>query len=490
MVIAATISVACASDDAQPTAGETSQDVSQPVQQAAQQPAQQPAPPQQPAVQSDEQLEAQSAEPESGQPEPQQTEPAQTQDESAEAAPPLTPSEDAIPAPSLSVEAAGRYVEYLAGELGPRTTGTEQERAAAAYMAETFERLGYVVEVQEFSYTVRFSVGRIDLDDGSSTLAFRFTGSGDQAVSGVLVDVPGFGEPADFESVDALGKVAIVNRGAIEFHAKAVNAEAAGAVALIVVNRFDNESLGGTFGPNTSQIPVLQITREAGDALRGRLLETATIPASAPRSGESQNVIARKPDGACRVVVGGHYDTVPEVSGANDNASGTALTLALAEAWTDHPAAADICFVGFGAEEQGLHGSVAFVRSLRESATLDRVSAMLNLDAIGDGRAPYHIIASSELQSLADAVASELQIFAGGGSLPMMLGSDHSSFHSAGVPVVFVFPPGATLHTPLDNLANFNHEVFEDIAVLNHGILACLLLRAGSPVRPDTSCGE
>ena len=115
---------------------------------------------------------------------------------------------------------------------------------------------------------------------------------------------------------------------------------------------------------------------------------------------------------------------------------------------------------------------------------------MLNLDAIGDGRAPYRIIASFELQEIADSVAADLQINAATGTLPMELGSDHASFSRFGIPVVFVFPPGAILHTPLDNLENVDYQVFGDIARLNHGILACLLERAGSAISPTISCGD
>lgn len=404
--------------------------------------------------------------------------------------PSLQPPPGAVPAPSFEIESAIKYVEHLAGEIGPRTSGTEEEAAAASYLAETFRELGYETEIQVFQYTAQGGISRLDLNDGFSTMAYRFPGSGEQRVSAGLVDVPGFGEPADFAAVDVSGAIAVVDRGVIEFRVKAANAESAGAVALIVVNRMESESLGGTFGTYTSEIPVLHIAKAAGDDLRSRLSSRASIPDAAPLTGESRNVIARKAHGPCRVVVGGHYDTVPAVTGANDNASGTALTLAFAETWSEHPAANDVCFVGFGAEELGLHGSAYFLSQLRASSELDQVTAMLNLDAIGDGRGPYRIIASAELQSLGDAVAASLQIFAGSGSLPMTLGSDHASFASAGIPVVFVFPPGAILHTPADNLENFNHEVFADIATLNHGILSCLLLRAGSPVIPAVSCVE
>ena len=394
------------------------------------------------------------------------------------------------PEPEFDIEIALAHLEHLAGVLGPRASGTEQERAAAQYLAAVFLDLGYETEIQDFAFTSLQTVSRIDTADGQSMLAFRFPGSADIAVTAELVDVPGSGETADFTSVDVRGKVAIVDRGLIEFRVKAVNAEAAGAVALIIVNRQQMQSLGGTLGGDISEIPVLHVQKEWGDELRRRVDTTVSIPEAQQTSGVSQNVIARAPGSRCRVVVGGHYDTVPGVDGANDNASGTALTLAFAETWSDHPGVADICFIGFGAEELGLHGSAAYVRQLDQRGELADVTAMLNLDAIGDGRAPYHIIASPEVRKLGNAVAAALQINAAAGGLPALLGSDHANFARARIPVVFAFPPGGILHTPSDNLDNFDRELFTDIAALNHGILACLLERAGSAISPSIPCRD
>ena len=454
-------------------------------QQAQEQPeaAQPTSPTEQPQTPADTQAEEQQ------QDEQTTVQPASDEDQQAEPTP-APPRPGGPPEPEFDIAAAIGYVEHLAGQLGPRASGTEQERAAADYLAETFRSLGYDVEIQEFTFVAQAGAGRIDAEDGYSTFAFRFPGSSDDAVSGETVDVPGFGEPNDFASVDVGGKIAVVDRGVIEFRVKAANAEAAGARALIVANRTRSESLGGTFGADTSEIPVLQVSKEAGDELRARIGTSVSILKSSPDRGTSQNVIASMPGGACRVVAGGHYDTVPEVDGANDNASGTALTLALADVWSAHPAAQDLCFIGFGAEELGLHGSAAFVRQLRNSDRLSEVTAMLNLDAIGDGRAPYRIISSFQLQEISASVPAELQINAGLGSLPMQIGSDHASFAQMGIPVVFVFPPGAILHTPLDNLDNVDLDLFADISELNHGILACLLERAGSPISPTLSCGS
>ncbi len=393
-------------------------------------------------------------------------------------------------APEFDFEVAIDYLTRLVEDLGPRATGTDEEQAAAAWIADEFESLGYEVEIQEFGYRVMASFSRIDLAENSSLYGFRFPNSGTGVATGTLVDVPGVGEEADFASVDVNGKIAIVVRGRIEFRVKAANAQAAGAVALIIVDNTVIRGATGTFGAYTSEIPVLLIRGDDGSRLRLRLGQSLTVPEAQPLTGASQNVIARKPDGECRVVVGGHYDTVPAVDGANDNASGTALTLAFGELWAGHPSSSELCFVAFGAEEMGLHGSAAYVRALRADGELAEVTAMLNLDAIGDGRPPYRIVVSAELSGLADLIAGEVQIPAGLGRLPMEVGSDHASFAQDGVPVVFVFAPGAILHVPSDNLDNFNEEVFEDISRFNHAMLGCLLLRAGSSITPSVPCTE
>ena len=438
---------------------------------------------QSPAAATEQPVEAQQEQP-STESQPHQSEPESTEQGRQDQPAPST----GPPPPDFDIDTALGYLNHLAGALGPRASGTAQERAAADYLAESFEQLGYETQLETFAYTGAPSISRIDIDSRAPTFGFRFPGSAPIGLSAILVRIPGYGEPTDFDQVDVEGKIALVNRGVVEFRHKAANAKSAGAAALIIANTRTSDSIGGTFGAYTVDIPVLHVSLATADQLHARIGERITIPEAAPTNGESQNVIARKPGGTCRVIVGGHYDTVPEVDGANDNASGTALALALAETWASHPAADDICFVGFGAEELGLFGSREFVQNLGKNGQLGEVTAMLNLDAIGDGRAPYRIVASSELGALGNAVAAELQINASTGALPMELGSDHASFIAEGIPAIFLFPPGAVIHTPADNLDNINREVFGDIATLNHGILACLLQRAGSPVSPATSC--
>lgn len=158
------------------------------------------------------------------------------------------------------------------------------------------------------------------------------------------------------------------------------------------------------------------------------------------------------------VVVGGHYDHLGTVGegegidaiypGADDNASGTAAVLVLAEQFRRAAAAAgdaagdrrSILFIAFSAEEEGLHGSRHFVRNPIIPA--DRVNAMVNLDMMGRLRSDELLVAGvgtaeGFLERLMPHFdASGLRIRADpSGRGP----SDHSSFHSAGIPALFLF---------------------------------------------------
>lgn len=82
--------------------------------------------------------------------------------------------------------------------------------------------------------------------------------------------------------------------------------------------------------------------------------------------GEYRNIIATYQGVAldeCQIIIGGHYDSVPHSSGADDNASAIAGILTIAKALKEH-APLPIAFIAFNREEDGLLGSYEFVHSL------------------------------------------------------------------------------------------------------------------------------
>jgi len=85
-------------------------------------------------------------------------------------------------------------------------------------------------------------------------------------------------------------------------------------------------------------------------------------------------------------VIGAHYDTVWGSPGADDNASGVAVMLALARTFAARPQARTLRFVAFANEEppyfwKARMGSLVYARECR--ARGDRVSAMLSLESVG-----------------------------------------------------------------------------------------------------------
>ncbi len=89
--------------------------------------------------------------------------------------------------------------------------------------------------------------------------------------------------------------------------------------------------------------------------------------------------------GESPIVIGSHYDTVPNSPGADDNASGVAAMLECARTLIESGSSRHITFVAFDAEElqhpaQGLHGSTAYVGAMTES---NRPSATIILESVG-----------------------------------------------------------------------------------------------------------
>ena len=148
-----------------------------------------------------------------------------------------------------------------------------------------------------------------------------------------------------------------------------------------------------------TRVGVFGVDQRQGDEVAGvRVKLTTNVVREKARA---RNVIGilRGSDPKLRdqyVVVGAHYDHLgmggryslsPSERlihyGADDNASGTAGVLELAQYFAAHPekAARSIIFVGFTGEEIGLLGSAYFVK--KPPVPLASITAMLNMDMIG-----------------------------------------------------------------------------------------------------------
>lgn len=96
---------------------------------------------------------------------------------------------------------------------------------------------------------------------------FEYSAVGD--VTSLLESVPGVGETGDF-SIFTTGNIALIERGTILFRDKVLNAEAAGAVGVIVYN-YDDSVISGTLGDLSTSIPSVFVRQGVGLDLLNQL---------------------------------------------------------------------------------------------------------------------------------------------------------------------------------------------------------------------------
>ena len=229
-------------------------------------------------------------------------------------------------------------VRALSVNIGPHPAGSDNELAAAQYIAGLLRSFGYNVELQEFPIgreVGRQSALKVNAPQERTIPSVPFANSGTGAVTGVLV-AAGLGYQEDIPP-EAQNAILLIERGELFFQEKVANAQAAGALGVVIYN---NEP-GSFFGSlqTTSDIPALSISRAEGQLLAEQISNgtiEVEVSVAALSDAVSFNVIARPPDTECETVAGGHYDSVVQAAGASDNASGTATVIEIAAVLAAH----------------------------------------------------------------------------------------------------------------------------------------------------------
>jgi aminopeptidase YwaD len=291
----------------------------------------------------------------------------------------------------------------------------------------------------------------------------------------------GLGTKEELEETDVAGKIALIQRGSLTFAEKVLNAAEKGAAGVILFNNADGELNGTLGGANDRFIPSVTITKKDGEALLEKLNAevklTASLKIEGAYSGEktSYNVVATKKATKNNkakkndiIYITGHHDSVAGAPGANDDASGTSVTLELARVLKNLPTDTEIRFVTFGAEENGLLGSQHYVSNLPDD-DIKRTIANFNLDMVGSKDAGDLVILTNDgemnlVTELAQASSTRLN----GEPTPYGQGgrSDHVSFAEAGIPAaLFIHSPSEPwYHTPDDTIDKISKEKLQDVA--------------------------
>jgi len=171
------------------------------------------------------------------------------------------------------------------------------------------------------------------------------------------------------------------------------------------------------------------------------------------------------------IVIGAHRDHFGKqagllFSGADDNASGTAVILEVARTLARLPIKPKrtLLFLSFSGEEQGLLGSRLYVS--KPVIPLGQTKGMINIDhaGIGNGRLTLgvtgldkHVVQEAGQSA---GLADNVDVF---GFFP---GGDHVPFKEAGVPTVTVVSGGVHphFHQPTDTVETLNQEILVSAA--------------------------
>lgn len=206
------------------------------------------------------------------------------------------------------------------------------------------------------------------------------------------------------------------------------------------------------------------------DAARAYLAQQLTMIGWTPETHQynnGANVYATIPatmGSEKQIVVGAHFDTVANSPGANDNASGAAVVLAVARYLKDLPCRkAPVIIVFFDQEELGLFGARAFAMTLepaqtRAVHTIDQVAWDSDNDKRYELELPTTAL-EAEWRAAASVVGVSLDT-------TTTTGTDHQAFRDRGFAAI-----GLTEEYVGGDTSPFRHQSGDTAATVNASYL-------------------
>ncbi len=391
-------------------------------------------------------------------------------------------------------------VRYLASdELEGRRTGTKGEALAGVYIERRMKDIGLAPFGTNYRRPFKFEWGR------ELTPEVRLT------INGKHVNMPEDAFPFPFssatteenfmlpESMEAnspwLISLYTSEEAASNPHQdiekevfeRAKRAQERGASAVLFYDQYGS-SHAPVFNKNTTyeslDIPVLYLSKKVYDlhiknmtTIRPVYIKTSfrkQFRSGTTRVGYLSN------NAAHTVIIGAHYDHLgygedgnsrstekdkAVHNGADDNASGVAAMLALAQKIKQSGTRKyNYLFIAFSAEELGLLGSKAFVKE--KDFDRSKAAYMINLDMVGRLNTERKLTiggvgTSPSWGQVLPAINSGLKIVTDSSGVGP---SDHATFYHDSIPVLFFFTgTHSDYHKPSDDAGIINYNGIKDI---------------------------
>lgn len=370
---------------------------------------------------------------------------------------PLDPQELAG---AVTADAIFAHLERLNGIAdandGSRAVGTPGYDATVDYISEVLRDNGFEITTPEYEWLKMGDPGKPTLEvAGRSypvTQASPLASTPRGGVRGLSLRPrdPAGCKAADYGNVR--GALAIVDDTGCSVVVKQNAAVAKGAVGLLVV------SAGGTkglFEPGYYQkltLPVAVIDRTIDAALRRTDDPVRLILDAQASVARSKSVIAQTSTGDSTdiVVAGAHLDSAPRSPGVNDNGSGVAALLAIADAMGSAPKIDNaVRFAFWGSQRLGAAGK--YLAGLDDGG-LDDIAAYLDATMIGSPNPGYFTLDGDQSGQPNPAIAADTVPEGSAGiertlagylngagvrpaDMPLDMAGDYGPFLAAGVPV-------------------------------------------------------
>ncbi len=392
-------------------------------------------------------------------------------------------------------------ITYLADDkLEGRRTGTTGEKLAADYIVQRFTQLG-IQPYGNTTYIQNWQVadGSIIADNAEVTFANNKLQASDyaplpcSAPNAILSELV-------MNNVKEKGMPLIIAAATITTKNLSNPHDEAMAVyekyitnlitteqpsAIIIYNNidstFDYSYNGKAKTDKVHNIPVYYVNYAAAQKYVVPQFKNDWVELTANYNIEPKTVIGNNVTAyinnhaATTVIIGAHYDHLgygddhnslftggPAIhNGADDNASGTAALLAIAEQLKDAKKQKNnYVFVAFSGEELGLYGSKKFVEQY--PSLLDSTNYMINMDMVGrydEDKKALTIGGVGTSPLFIPTIEKSKKFFTSKYDSAGVGPSDHTSFYLKNKPVLFFFTGLHTdYHKPTDDADKINYE--------------------------------
>ena len=393
---------------------------------------------------------------------------------------------------------AYEYDEHLADMIGPRLTGSANYMKAAAWAEEQFKALGLSnVHTEEWTIPATWepdgpAVGKIMSPVEHNLHIYSLGWSPSTPEGGVEGQVHYIHSLAtadlDREKDKIAGGIALIdhesfgpNPDFVQLLQGLEHLQEIGPKAILVVGgpKGTENMFSLSLDAKIAPIPEAQIGLE-DTLLIKRLLEQGPVSVSFSFRNLTRtdvkipNVIAEIPgseDPKSVVIVGAHLDSWQPGTGAQDNGTGVATVLETARAMMalHRPPRRTVRFILFGGEEEGLLGSVAYVRA--HLAELPDIDAVLISDTGAEPAKGWYLMGREDEKNPLAGIKPLLTGLGGDGidsDTRFLFQTDHIGFDVLGV-------PSLVLWTETDKYETLHHkasDTFDSVVQkdLNQGV--------------------